>query len=951
MPPATHGRLLSRNFMQTLNLHSRCPIAARLAAAVCLAALGWSCPALAAGNAWYEGFEGPNVSWRDAGGDARYRIVQQQRVRQVAHTGEGCEWVQLQGENGTAVYLSHDVGRPRVIDDLIPSVWLKSDRAGMQLLARVVLPHSIDEKTGQPLAVILAGNSYANLGRWQQLRIDDMPKLLARQLWTLRMQRGANVDGREAYVESVLLNVYGGPGATNVWIDDLDIAGYVAMPVSAQGAAGETRPPPMRLGDLPPASPKRAITAASESHRVQLSGSILMVDSRPFFPRAIQYRGERMADLRKLGFNTVWLDRLPPPELLDEAASAGLWVICPPPRPARLDAASEPVAALPEIGPEYNSVLVWDLGQGLSEAELEPTRRWAEEVRLADRQGARPLICRAETNVRAYSRHTDLMLIDRRPLGTTLELTDYGEWIRRQPRLARPGTPVWTTVQTQPSAAAREQLRVIDPSREPPAVVADEQLRLLVYVAVASGSRGLLVLSDTPLTATDPETRQRAMSLELLNLELDLIEPWAAAGTFMTTADCSETQVIGAVLRIDRARLLMPLWSAPGTQFVPAQSAANGVTLTVPGAPEATNVYELTPGGMHALRHKRITGGTRVTLDEFGLTDLCVLAQDPLIVNSLAKRSSVVGPRAAELERNLVARKLQVVQDVTGRLASRAVMPTQAGDWIRAAEADLQRCDGRLAAKDYPAAYTEAMRAGRALRLLERACWEKSISGLASPIASPGAIGFTALPWHRQLVERVASARLGPNRLACGDFENIDAMVQAGWRHQQHPTGGVRTLVELVPAAAHSGASGLRIAVRAEQADAAPALVESPPVWITSAPVQVEAGQLICIHGWLKIPGPLTGSVDGLMIVDSLSGDSLALRYQKTTEWQRFLVYRLAPQSGLMNVTFAMTGLGEVYLDDLVVQTLDPLGRSALPVPAAGLPPGAGAWRSPPSGR
>ena len=56
-----------------------------------------------------------------------------------------------------------------------------------------------------------------------------MPRLLARQIRSLHNQLGPNVDGREAYVDAVLLNVYGGPGVTNVWIDDLDIAGYVSV--------------------------------------------------------------------------------------------------------------------------------------------------------------------------------------------------------------------------------------------------------------------------------------------------------------------------------------------------------------------------------------------------------------------------------------------------------------------------------------------------------------------------------------------------------------------------------------------------------------------------------------------------------------------------------------------------------------------------------------------------
>ncbi len=81
------------------------------------------------------------------------------------------------------------------------------------------------------------GAIYNNPGHWQQLRIDGIPRLLARQLRVLRSQLGTDVDGREAYVQRVLLNVYGGPGVTNVWIDDLEIAGYVSAAPLSPGAA------------------------------------------------------------------------------------------------------------------------------------------------------------------------------------------------------------------------------------------------------------------------------------------------------------------------------------------------------------------------------------------------------------------------------------------------------------------------------------------------------------------------------------------------------------------------------------------------------------------------------------------------------------------------------------------------------------------------------------------
>ena len=41
---------------------------------------------------------------------------------------------------------------------------------------------------------------------------------------------------------------------------------------------------------------------------------------------------------------------------------------------------------------------------------------------------------------------------------TSMELTDYLAWLRERPRLARPGTPFWSTVQTHIPPAAQEQL-------------------------------------------------------------------------------------------------------------------------------------------------------------------------------------------------------------------------------------------------------------------------------------------------------------------------------------------------------------------------------------------------------------------------------------------------------------------------------------------------------------
>ncbi len=946
------------------------PFARAFTAAVLLPAV--LAMSAAAQTAWQEGFEGPQPSWHDAGENARFRILQHQRLQNDARQGKGCEWLQIESEADPPIYFAHDVGRPRVIAELSPNVWVKSDRPGIQLAIRIVLPRSTDPKSGKPLAAIITGTAYNDVGRWQRLQIAGIPTLLTRQVHVLRMQFGPQVDDREAYVDCILLNVHSGPGITNVWIDDLEVAGYAATgtaPSEEQGpalsppqqTAGAWTPKPPVSSDiatvapgaevsplvpvrLPPVSSASAedvapagsnasslprLTAVSGSssafsavpsaaapprRSVKLVGSILLVNGRPMFPRMIQHRGEPLSVLKRIGFNTIWLERLPAPEILEEADRLGLWLICPPPRAAE--------GPLMDIGPAFDSVLAWDLGNDLTEAELDAVQRWAEQVRAADRRGNRPLICRPRVDLRGYSRATDLLLIDRRPLGTSLNLNDYAQWVRRQPLLARPGTSVWTTVQTQPNESLRQQLAVLDPSRPPPTVVSPDQIRLLAYTAVSAGSRGLLFLSDSPLDGPDAETQQRAMSMELLNLELELIEPWAAAGSYVASADSSAAEVVGSVLRTERARLLLPIWSASMSQCVPPQSAANSLSLIAPGVPEASNAYELTPAGVRVLQHKRVAGGMCVTLDEFGLTTQILLAHDPLIINAVNRKTSETGRRAAELQRHLAVHKMNSVQAISGHIASR--MPVNGPpQWLKTARENLQTCDAQLAAGNALGAAQNAQRAQRSLRMIERAYWDVAVKGLVSPVTSPAAVSFDTLPYHWQLVNRLAAGHFGPNRIAGGDFEDINTMMRAGWRYIQNSTPSLQTAVDLSPSAARSGRLGLRLLAAAADPKSPPAVVETPPVLFTSPTIPVEAGQILCIFGWVHVPSPIMGSTDGLLVVDSLTGEALADRIGQTKEWRQFALYRVAPQSGVMCVTFALSGIGEARLDDVAIQVLE----------------------------
>lgn len=295
--------------------------------------------------AFQEGFEGPQRTWRRlAGADARHRFVQHARTREAVHSGLGSERISLVSENGVAVFVGHDIGRAPVISELEASVWVRADRPGIQILARVVLPRSQDPRTGQPLSTVVSGPYYTEVGGWQKLRLADVANLVARRARVLRGQLSLPVDEREAYVDQIILNVCGGRGVTNVWIDDLEVAGVIYLPDQKQT-------PTPAAGGAVNAVTRQAPTTRASVRNMEVQGSVVLVGGRPTLPRIIQYQNEPLATLRQLGFNAVRLSRPPTDELLRDAERVGIWLICPPPEgvgPGRL-----------EIDSRFDSVLAW----------------------------------------------------------------------------------------------------------------------------------------------------------------------------------------------------------------------------------------------------------------------------------------------------------------------------------------------------------------------------------------------------------------------------------------------------------------------------------------------------------------------------------------------------------------------------------------------------------------
>ncbi len=771
-------------------------------------------------SALRDGMEGPETSWRIGDSDTSFRVQRHVRIQQGAHSGDWCEFLQVSAAaGGSHLHLVREIGQARVIEELSPAIWIKANRTGAQILARAVLPRNIDPKTGKPLHLLVRGSAYSQPGHWQELRIDDVGKQLKREAWILQLREGVHVDTREAYLDRVVINAYAGAGLTQIFLDDLEITGFVGDKLVGDGGV-EAADADGQAGRVLP------VRARPD---VQRDGSLLSIAGRPVFPRIIQYQGESLEYLKGLGFNAVQMRESPSGTLLAEAARTGVWLIAPPPPVANDE--SRFVSSL--FGPRTDWVLAWDLGHGLSSEQYEDTRRWAAQLRRLDHRVTRPLVCDAVSDLRAYSRHVDLLHPYRFPLGTTLELTDYAAWLRQRPSLARPGTPFWTSIQTQMSKVLREQQRLLTAGEPPEPVVDVDQIRLLVFSALSAGARGLCFQSQSRLD----EDPLRAKALELINLELSLIEPWTAAGTLSAIVPGNHPHVVATVLQNQRSRLLLPMWRGPGSQYVGGQAAGNGISFVIPGVPETNEAFRLTPGGMPRVSATRKTGGVRVTLEEFGPTAMILLTQDPLTISAVARRIAAMSGRAAQLQQELAAAKLAQVERLDRQLTARGVSIPFRERWLARAKTLMRQCNVSGGRGNHEQTYLAARRALRPARMLERAYWDQIAARLDSTAVSPLVATSATLPWHLEFMNKLQSARRAPNQLPDGDCENLLRMLSAGWRHLRHEQPGILTTAELSPGNPHSGRFSLRMSAKPRNPEQPPGLVETPPVWVTSAPV------------------------------------------------------------------------------------------------------------------
>ena len=458
-------------------------------------------------------------------GEANVRVEEQEHdISTLSFKSQpSSEHIKLTAEaaTGDAAYIHYYYDTPPapVTELLTAGVWVKATKAGIQLRARVVFPNEPDPANPQsPLTTLIIGATLDKSRKWDKLTLENVPELLGKHLPVLRAKIGRDVNATGAYIDRLVLNLYTGPGATEVWVDDLDI-GPVKPAAEGRGRrrhAGETPARPREPHDRGRSSRSagRSSSTASRSSSAPSATPARRSTScaRPGSTRS-GCRPTRRTNSSPTPAATGWLI-VPTIPLVPRAATtrrASTWTE----QPSELD------AFMRKFGTA--DVLFWDLGGGRTGGDEPRVARTCEAIRRNDPR--RPRGADVWDGFSAYSSYLDVVGAHRWPLFTSLDMAKYRDWLtQRQTLTATPRATYWTWVQNHlPDWYLANVLEQKEPFNDPIGPH-PEQVRVMAYIAMASGARGLGFWSDRFL-ADSHHGRDRLQGMALLNSEIDMLSP------------------------------------------------------------------------------------------------------------------------------------------------------------------------------------------------------------------------------------------------------------------------------------------------------------------------------------------------------------------------------------------------------------------------------------------
>jgi hypothetical protein len=740
-----------------------------------------------------DGFETPQPAWEREYTDTTVRLQAHDRSNRAAHGGQLSEHFQFEAGIGSQFFVSYALPKVPVTAGLRLSLCVRSNKQGAQLFAKIMLPSDIDPVTKASSYVLLPGTVFSRVDRWENLELDEMLPAIEQQARVLRAttRRPVRLDG--AYLDRVVVNIMGGAGETEVFLDDLAVT-----PVPSELAVEWSR---AIDAAKTPASGRKARTVPKNGDStlpaIRLSRNLfekLRRDRRyvGWFPTAIDAPGADIIQLRGAGFDVLVTDAAPDPQKVSAAVEGGFFLL------PRLDGAGGARKVLEQMAayPEPQAVAAWQIGDHLGrhraeaarKQELDHVREILTAMRALENEDPHRATATVDGELRQYARspsNLDIVGIQPPVWGTSQSIPDgYAYLLQRRDLTVRsnPEALFWAWL---PATAPPGVVRNIWGDDTPPAwgtpPVQPEQFRLLTYMALSAGYRGLTFIGDADLTR--PSGEPLLIEMSLLNAEIDLCEQILARNLKQvksyeifdpdpldrpTTANANQKRMpkiaerfgkpglIAAPIPLDNNGGILMLVTdfAGAAQWQPPQMAYRDLTIT-PLLPQGAQIMEISPGDARFVERKsddRVPGGTRITLPDFGTSTILLCTSDIALCRQIQEYVQRIRPRAialairqAEIQYNVVSEVherlkadghgIRSEKDLTQRVKSGIEMsPPDAEDLFAESDKFLKNARAARDSEDYPRAWSEARRASRPLRLVMFGYWQQALAELQETV-------------------------------------------------------------------------------------------------------------------------------------------------------------------------------------------------------------------------
>ena len=853
---------------------------------ICLIATSWQ----TASSQIFDAFDDPTQKfhlWQD---DARAILFPFRK------TEPGLEVIETSMGPGSKLFLVYPIEPCALIEDLNASIRILSAQSGLRIGFRVVFPRSANVATHPIIKEVLLGTPTEGQGRWSRSSVSSIGRQLEERVTYLRAKHGPNIDLQDPLVDAVVLSIYSDPGTLKLKVDDLFVEGMVAPFLTSNFAESNS----LAASLVMPPVPEQLRTMQST------------------VPRWIMHQGESLDDLMGLGFNAIVTNNPNDPLIIEQAARSQMGVIARPPD----------LVPSEEIANNYRHVQAWLIGMTLNQSNLTQTRNLVSKLSHFPPSLARPTVGEALEMVSSYSRYSDWLAV---PMPLATRVSSYREAAAIMQNDLRPLagrslslTSIATQLPKEWRAQKEAAMRTL--GRESGSIDYDLlQVRLQFYRSIMQGARGFIFRSGSALDSGEPTSMKRRQSYSAINREIDLLVPWIQAGqSSWRNINTDSPDHTAALLETPKSQLAIIVASGPMDQICAHAPATAQIKVTIPMATQR-EVFRISRGAMEKLRAERTPEGFVVTIDQPGIIEQLVTVIDNMPTRYL-------NSKLAEHNLNFAESRIdtsQQVLDIGYMVLISQQVPNNDPRWEEMNRASsLQRSAIQfLSASKFQSAIKETDQALLTAQRVVRRSWEQAMSQFEALQSSPLVSSPLSLPLHWE-INRLLRGRSWQNLSIPGiPFQGDSQFSNSQWIVDRRLTENVESICK-IGVNGPSGSPTLVLATNPINGQPIPSGYGGAVMRVSSPSIEVPESAMINIQGVVRIQSSPNESQSGLLVCDSIGGESLGQLISSANEtpyeWRRFSLIRFASNQRIVRIHFETRGEMQAEIADLEISMLVP---------------------------